>query len=422
MIDAGKLLEYVKKDLGKSSGQFSTTHVINFSHARIHSMTRRASEDETRRNLRKLKEWYVTNHIDFVSGNGAEILELGCTKIEFSEAYMRGVYAPHNDDIVITSWIRMFHVHRILVDTGRSVSVLFSGAHSSMNLSHELIEEDENPITKAIGKVKMPITVAEKSVLGNFLLLGCRAPYNTIVGRDWLHAIGAITSSYHQCLNFITPEGVAKSPLPPESYKGEDVAEPPTVEKLIEVQIGDEKHKPTFIGENIPAHERDGLITLLKANVDVFTWSFAEMLGMDPIACHRLNIDEKFHPVRQKVRNMAQRKKDGVAAEVEKLLEAGFIRPVQYPRWMSNVVPVPKKNGKIRICIDFTDLNKACPSDPYPLPRIRDLVDAPSGCGRQSFMDGFSGYNQIPLFEEDQEYTAFVTDRGVYCYTVMPLG
>ncbi|XP_026445572.1 uncharacterized protein LOC113346222 [Papaver somniferum] len=269
----------------------------------------------------------------------------------------------------------------------------------------------------------MPITVANKPVLGNFLLLDCRAPYNEIVGRDWMHAIGAVTSSYHQCLKFVTSEGVVKSPLPPESYVGEDAVDPPTVEKLVEVHIGDEEHKSTFVRADLPAHECEGLITLLRANVDVFAWSFAEMYGIDPnVACHRLNIDEKFHLVRQKVRNMVQSKKYGVVVEIEKLLEAGFIRPVQYPRWLSNVVPVPQKNGKIRVCINFTDLNKSCLSDPYPLPRIRVLVDATSGYGRLSFMDGFSGYNQIPLFEEDQEHTAFVTDKGVYCYTVMPFG
>ncbi|XP_026459050.1 uncharacterized protein LOC113359672 [Papaver somniferum] len=166
MIDAGKLQEYVKKDFGKGSGQFCATHVINahvinVSHARIHSMTRRASEDETRRKLRQLKEWYLTNHIDFVSGNGAETRELGCIKNEFSPSNLIGVYSPHNDVIVIIAWIDMFRVHWILLDTGSSVSVLFSGAYSSMNLPHDLIEEDENPIigfsgevTKAKGKVK----------------------------------------------------------------------------------------------------------------------------------------------------------------------------------------------------------------------------------------------------------------------------
>ncbi|XP_026420640.1 uncharacterized protein LOC113316708 [Papaver somniferum] len=180
-------------------------------------MTKRSSEDETGRKLRQLKEWYLTNHIDFVSDNGEEIREIGCTKIEFSAVNMIGVYAPHNDVIVIISWIGMFRVHRILVDTGSSMSVLFSRAYSSMNLPHELIEEDENPIigfsgevTKAIGKVKIPVTVADKSVLGNFLLLDCKAHYNPIVGREWLHEICAVTSSYHQCLKFLSPKGVVK--------------------------------------------------------------------------------------------------------------------------------------------------------------------------------------------------------------------
>ncbi|XP_026441697.1 uncharacterized protein LOC113340856 [Papaver somniferum] len=254
---------------------------------------------------------------------------------------MVGVYAPRNNVIVITAWIGMFRVHRILVDAGSSVSVLFSGAYSSMNLPHDLIEEDENPIvgfsgevTKTIGKVKIPITVANKYVLGNFLLLDCRAPYNAIVGRDWMHEIDAVISSYHQCLKFITPEGVVK-------VRSDQIA----------------AHK---------CHE-SAMDEYKKSE------SFADMPGIDPnVSCHRLNIDEKFHPVRQKIRNIAQSKKDGVTAEVEKLLEAGFIRPVQYARWMSTVVLVSKKNGKIRVCIDFTDLNKACPRDPYPLPRIRD--------------------------------------------------
>ncbi|XP_026416728.1 uncharacterized protein LOC113312170 [Papaver somniferum] len=187
MIDAGKLQEYMKKDFGKGPGNFGTTHVINahlinLSHTRIYSMTRRELEDETRRKLRQLKEWYLTNHIDFFSVNGAEIRELG-----------------------------------ILLDTGISVSVIFSGDYSFMNLPHDLIEEDENPIigfsdevTKAIGKVNIYITVADKSVLGNFLMLYCRSPYNAIVGRDWMHEIDAVTSSYHQCLKFLAPEGVVK--------------------------------------------------------------------------------------------------------------------------------------------------------------------------------------------------------------------
>jgi hypothetical protein len=85
-------------------------------------------------------------------------------------------------------------------------------------------------------------------------------------------------------------------------------------------------------------------------------------------------------------------------------------------------VVVRKKNGKWRVCVDFTDLNQACPKDPFPLPRIDQLVDSASGHERMSFLDAFQGYHQIPMAHSDQEKTAFITPKGVYCYRVMPFG
>jgi hypothetical protein len=95
---------------------------------------------------------------------------------------------------------------------------------------------------------------------------------------------------------------------------------------------------------------------------------------------------------------------------VEKLLKAGFIREVDYPEWLANVVLVKKSNGKWRMCVDFTDLNKACPNDSFPLPQIDLLVDSTAGHELLSFMDALSGYNQIYMEEADQEKTVFITD------------
>ncbi|KAK9923537.1 hypothetical protein M0R45_031949 [Rubus argutus] len=108
--------------------------------------------------------------------------------------------------------------------------------------------------------------------------------------------------------------------------------------------------------------------------------------------------------------------------EVDKLLSIGFIREVQYPRWLANPVLVKKPNGKWRMCIDFTDLNKACPKDSFPLPRIEQLVNSTAGHEALSFMDAYSGYNQIKLDPDDQEHTSFMTDQGLYCYNVLPFG
>ena len=93
---------------------------------------------------------------------------------------------------------------------------------------------------------------------------------------------------------------------------------------------------------------------------------------------------------------------------------------MEYPEWLANVVLVKKTNGKWRLCIDFTDVNRACPKDSFPLPRINLIVDATAGHELLSFMDAFSGYNQISMDPDDQEKTSFVLGHGTYCYRVMP--
>ena len=103
-------------------------------------------------------------------------------------------------------------------------------------------------------------------------------------------------------------------------------------------------------------------------------------------------------------------------------MEAGFIREVYYPDRLANVVMVKKANGNWRMCVDFTDLNKACPKDSYPFPRIDTLVNSTTRHQLLSFMDAFSGYNQIKMDESDQEKTSFVTSQGLFCYKVMPFG
>ena len=100
-------------------------------------------------------------------------------------------------------------------------------------------------------------------------------------------------------------------------------------------------------------------------------------------------------------------------------MTVGFIREVYYHNWLANVVLVKKANGKWRMCVDFIDLNKACPKDSFPLPRIDQLVDSTVGHKLLIFMDAFLGYNQIKMAEEDQEKTAFITSQGLYFYKVM---
>ena len=179
----------------------------------------------------------------------------------------------------------------------------------------------------------------------------------------------------------------------------------------------------TRVGADLEEKNKKDLIQFLKKNTDVFAWSHEDMPGIDPsVITHRLNVCPTFKPVRQKKKVFAPERDNAIKDEVQKLMVAKFIREVYYPDWLANVVMVKKANGKWRMYVDFTDLNKACPKDSYPLPHIDQLVDSTAGHKLLSFMDTFSGYNQIRMDEADQEKTSFVTSQGLFCYEVMPFG
>jgi hypothetical protein len=137
---------------------------------------------------------------------------------------------------------------------------------------------------------------------------------------------------------------------------------------------------------------------------------------------HHLKINPDARPVSQKPRRQSVERQDFIRKEVQKLLDAGFIEEVHHPVWLANPVIVPKANGMLRMCIDYTSLNKACPKDPYPLARIDQIMDSTSGCDLLSFLDAYSGFHQIQMSSEDRKHIAFVTVDGLYCYVVMPYG
>ena len=147
------------------------------------------------------------------------------------------------------------------------------------------------------------------------------------------------------------------------------------------------------------------------------------MGGVYPeVIIHWLNVNPSFKTVKQNRRSFAPERQKVINEEFGKLLQEKAMREVEYPEWLANVVLVKKENSKWRLCIDFTDINRACPKDSFPLPRIDLIVDATAGHELLSFMDAFSGYNQISMDPNDQEKTSFVTGQGIYYYRVMPFG
>src|SRR5215216_569231 len=136
---------------------------------------------------------------------------------------------------------------------------------------------------------------------------------------------------------------------------------------------------------------------------------------------HALNVFPDTKPVKQSIRRLSGPRAEAIGVEVNRLLDANFIREINESEWLANTVMVPKKDTDIlRMCLDFTSLNKHCPKDHFPLPRIDQIINSTAGCEKLSFLDAYSGYNQIRLKVEDQEKTVFIMPFGVFCYNTMP--
>src|SRR4051812_32989860 len=138
---------------------------------------------------------------------------------------------------------------------------------------------------------------------------------------------------------------------------------------------------------------------------------------------HALNFFPDTKPVKQSIRRLSEPRAKAIGKEINRLLAADFIREIKESEWLANTVMVPKKDTDIlRMCVDFTSLNKHCPKDHFPLSRIDQIIDLTAGCEKLSFLDAYSGYNQIRLKVEDQDKTAFITPFRVFFYNTMPFG
>ncbi|XP_065004107.1 uncharacterized protein LOC135636345 [Musa acuminata AAA Group] len=278
-----------------------------------------------------------------------------------------------------------------------------------------------------LGTTILPITIGEelraKTMMITFMVVDLPSAYNVILGRPTLNKLKAVVSTYHRAIKFLTLVGVGVSQSDPresrqcyltsvtllEKSRPQQAPEPhkeartPThlepPEQLAEVLL--KRYRPDMtmkVRTTLPEANQLQLVNFLKRNADVFTWSSKDMPGIDPgVTQHHLNIHPEARPVKQKPRKFAPDRQKAISDEFNRLREAGFITEVKYPRWLPNVVLVKKHSGSWRMCVDYTDLNRACSKDCYPFSMIDQLVDATVGYELIIFMDVFSGYNQIRM-------------------------
>ncbi|KAJ9544306.1 hypothetical protein OSB04_024013 [Centaurea solstitialis] len=345
--------------------------------------------------------------------------ELDAPKLTFDQDDLSGVNQKHHDALVIQLTIGNCLTTRVLVDGGSSANVIFSDTLKIMGIDRSNIVRRTTTLvgfngdaTNTLGEITLPVFAKGINKQTKFNVIDCPSAYNAILGRPWIHDMKAVPSTYHQKIKFPSPWGSQDGVRSYDDLQLEEV-------------VLDPKHpdRKVFVGATLTPDIKSEIISFLQEHSDCFAWSHEDMVGIDPdIISHKLNVDPTFKPVKQKRRKFAPERNKVINDEVDNLLKTGKIREVKYPDWLANVVVVQKKNGKWRVCIDFTDLNKACPKDPFPLPHIDAMVDATAGHELLTFMDAYSGYNQILMHTDDQEKTAFMTNKGIYCYKVMPFG
>ncbi|KAL2237680.1 UNVERIFIED_CONTAM: Retrovirus-related Pol polyprotein from transposon 17.6, partial [Sesamum indicum] len=285
-----------------------------------------------------------------------------------------------------------------------------------------------------MGEVMLPLSLGShpkrSTKLVKFLVVKAPSAYNVILGRPSLNLFRATASTFHLKLKFPTPNGAGEAigdeRMARECYmntlkRSRERTDEATNGKM-KRKITDGRRETTdpleeYVG--VPCGEKkveaveelkaihlsvDGEKTVKIGTEMLFAWSMTDFYGIPPgVITHQLNVNPEAKPVKQKKRIFGLERSQAIQTEVDKLLGAKHIRPVQYPEWLANVV-------------------LACPKDPFPIPRIDLLVDSTSGCEMLSFFDAYQGYNQISLAPEDQEKMSFVTDQGIFCYNVMLFG
>ena len=303
------------------------------------------------------------------------------TTITFSDLDLKGCQHPHDDPLVIRAIVANTTVHRVLVDNGSSADIIFASAFDKMGIRREKLEPVSSHIrgfsgekVLPLGSIQLVLTLGEPpyqaTATTRFLIVDAPSAYNMLLGRPSLNAIKAISSAYHMVIKFQTVNGVGTvrgdQRVARECYTAsmkqkavdsvsigkldihdEVLTRPEPSEELEPVTLDDDPEHLAYIGSKLTKGLKGLLTQFLRPNRDIFAWKQADMSGIDPtVITHKLNTNPSFKPVKQKRRSFAPERQKAINEEVDKLLQVGAIREVEYPEWLANVVLVKKANGK----------------------------------------------------------------------------
>jgi hypothetical protein len=311
---------------------------------------------------------------------------------------------------------------------------------------------------KLVGKVSLAISFRDldnaRTETLTFDVVDISHPYLAIFGRGFMNKFDAVIRQQFLCMKIPVPKEVITVLGDQQEVKNIEKGHTLGQTNVYQLKTSEERKEPyeqakrdkekieivadgetkkvylddmpdraVTIGAHLNPEEEKKLIQFLNKNKDVFAWSTKDLQGVDrDIIEHTLETDERIMPKKQKLWKMSEEKVKAVEAEVQRLQDTKVIREVKYPVWLANTVPMKKKNGKWRMCVDFTDLNKACKKDDFPLERVDKIVDGAANSEMISLLDMFSRYHQIRVRREDEEKTSFITPFGTFYFVRMPEG
>ncbi|KAK1627581.1 hypothetical protein QYE76_001896 [Lolium multiflorum] len=344
---------------------------------------------------------------------------------------------------------------KVLIDNGSSINIMYKHTMRTLGITENMLQPTRTTFhgivpglsCAPIGKVRVDVAFGGRDNCRvenvEFEVVDLDSPYHALLGRPALAAFMATTHTAYLKMKMPAPRGpltvVGNYKVSLETASaGSNLAE--------SLVIAEEKKRM----QTAVALAQSSQLSLAAMSENMGSPAFkptneTKDIVLDPaypertvrigvpreLAEHSLNVRKDAKPVRQPLRRFAEDRRKIIGEEVTKLLVAGFIVEVTHTEWLANPVMVEKKKDENleakapkvwRMCIDYTNLNKACPRDPFPLPRIDQVIDSTAGCELLSFLDAYSGFHQIPLKKEDQIKTAFITPHGAYCYVTMPFG
>ncbi|XP_058180085.1 uncharacterized protein LOC131298624 [Rhododendron vialii] len=338
--------------------------------------------------------------------------------ITFTEQDLQRIQTPYSNALVVKVQISTHSVKRVLVDQGSSAGVMYLSLFTELEIPESCLLPAEVPLIGfsgtpvwPLGRITLPVVTGSVTSNLEFVVVDAPSPYNAILGRNWLHSIKVVASTYHQVVRQCYVSAIGKTSSSkrvhwvevPDKPVLEDVGSLPeekSIEDLIKFPLNEDASRYFMLGADLPKAGSEETFQFLKSNIEVFAWTLYDMPGIDPeLIQHSLNVSKSAKLVIQKPRCSATIHAEAVNEEVDKLLKAGAIKEVQYPTWLANPVV-----------------------DCLPLPKTDQLVDATAGHARLSFLDAYRGYHQIAMDPADMEKMAFITPRGLFCYLVMPFG